>query len=113
MKIFIDYLQKTKASFTESEAPIRLAMGNTSGDMDSIVGALGLAYYLHLKTGQVWTPVINCLQKDLALKTEIYCHMIHDCKLNPNDLIFWDELMANKRPVDEIALIDHNLLDEA
>jgi inorganic pyrophosphatase/exopolyphosphatase len=113
MKLFTDYLQKTKTAFTESDQPLRLALGNTSGDMDSIVGALGLAYYLHLKTGQLWTPVINCPSTDLALKTEIYCHMIEDCKLDPNALIFWDELVAKKRPVEEIALIDHNLLDEA
>lgn len=91
---------------------MRIAIGNTSGDMDSIVGAMGLAYYLTLKTKQLWTPVINCAAQDLKLKTEIYCHLIEDCGLNPSDMFFWDELLKSDRPIEEIALIDHNVLAE-
>jgi inorganic pyrophosphatase/exopolyphosphatase len=46
-------------------------MGNTSADMDSVVGSLGLAYYLSLKTGEMWTPVINCESDQFRLKVEI------------------------------------------
>lgn len=28
------------------------------------------------------------------------------------DMFFWDEMLELKRPVEEIALIDHNLIDE-
>ena len=91
---------------------MRIAIGNTSGDMDSIVGAMGLAYYLTLKTKQLWTPVINCASQDLKLKTEIYCHLIEDCGLNPNDILYFDELLTSGQPIKEIALIDHNVLTE-
>lgn len=48
MNNFIAFLKSAKVSASTNS--IRLVMGNTSGDMDSIVGALGLAYYLTLKT---------------------------------------------------------------
>lgn len=80
--------------------------------MDSIVGAMGLAYYLTLKTGELWTPVINCAKADLKLKTEIHCHVVEDCELNVDDMFFWDELTAKKPQISEIALIDHNLIDD-
>lgn len=72
-------------------------MGNTSGDMDSIVGAMGLAYYLTLKNQELWTPIVNCAKADLILKTEIYCHLINDCSLDAEDMFFWDELTAKPR----------------
>jgi inorganic pyrophosphatase/exopolyphosphatase len=81
MNSFVTYLRDVKSAVTTSDKPIRLAMGNTSGDMDSIVGAMGLGYLLTLKTGQMWTPVVNCAKDDLKLKSEIYCHLIDDCKL--------------------------------
>lgn len=110
---FVQYLKDVKQSaFDCKDKKLRIALGNTSGDMDSIVGALGLAYLLTLKTKQLWTPVVNCCSSDLRLKTEIYGHLIEDCGLDTNDLFYWDELMNLKRDVEEIALIDHNLLEE-
>jgi len=92
-------LNDVKNAAVSTDAPLRLAMGNTSGDMDSIVGSMGLAYYLTLLTNEVWTPVVNCSREDLQLKTEIYCHLIDDCKLKIEDMLFWDELVALKRPI--------------
>ena len=95
MQAFVTFLKESKHSAFEtgSDKPMRIVMGNTSGDMDSIVGAMGLAYLLTLKSGQLWTPVVNCLKADLKLKAEIYGHLIDDCKLNIDDLFFWDDLM--------------------
>lgn len=50
MNSFVSYLRDVKSAYMSTDAPIRLCMGNTSGDMDSIVGAMGLAYFLTLKT---------------------------------------------------------------
>lgn len=41
MKSFIAHLQHAKL-----HKPVRIVLGNTSGDMDSIVGALVYSYYL-------------------------------------------------------------------
>jgi inorganic pyrophosphatase/exopolyphosphatase len=79
MQRFNGYLSGAKHSVTNTELPLRVAMGNTSGDMDSIVGALCMGYYMTLKTGKLWTPVVNCLKKDLSLSAEIYGHLIFDC----------------------------------
>lgn len=94
---------------TDTKTPLRIAIGNTSGDMDSIVGALGLAYYLTLKTKQLWTPVVNCAAADLALKAEIYCHLVQDCKIKQDSMLYFDEL-AKCGEIAEIALIDHNVI---
>ena len=56
---FKSFLHNTK-KLLDSQTPLRIVLGNTSADMDSVVGSLGLAYYLSLKTGENWTPVINC-----------------------------------------------------
>lgn len=114
MKDFVEYLRSVKEQATAditNPTPLRLCMGNTSGDMDSIVGAMGMAYYLTLKTGDLWTPVINKKKDDLHLAAEIYNHLINSCKLNMEDMLFWDELIATKRPIKEVAIIDHNLID--
>ena len=81
--------------------------------MDSIVGAMGLAYYYTLKTNMLWTPVINCAKSELKLKAEIYKHVVIDCGIDVDNLLFWDQLVALKRPIEEICLIDHNVIDEA
>lgn len=111
MNKFKTYLKDTRAAFLRADASLNLVMGNTSGDMDSIVGALGLAYYLTLKTKSLWTPVVNCKRSELKLKVEIFQHIIVDCGICFEDLIFWDELIPLKVSINEICLIDHNKID--
>lgn len=111
MNKFKAYLKDTRAALENSDSEIHLVMGNTSGDLDSIVGALGLAYYLTLKTKNLWTPVVNCKRSELKLKVEIYLHLIDDCGINFEELIFWDDLIPPKSPITQICLIDHNKID--
>ena len=96
MDLFVNYLKKTKTASSDS-APLKVAMGNTSGDMDSIVGCMLMAYYLHLQTGDVWTPVVNCAKADLPLSVEIFTHVVKDCQLAMDDMLFWDEFTALDR----------------
>lgn len=86
-------------------------MGNTSGDMDSIVGALGMAHYLTLRTNKMWVPLVNCNKDELKLKPEIWGHLIDECRLDIEDLLFFDELISYNRKYEEFGLIDHNKLD--
>jgi len=111
MNKFKSYLKDTRVRLLSAETSLNLVMGNTSGDMDSIVGALGLAYYLTLKTNELWTPVVNCKRSELKLKVEIFKHIIDDCEICFEDLIFWDELIPLKVAVTQICLIDHNKID--
>ena len=84
-----EYLGKAKEHLMGDE-PVRIVMGNNSGDVDSIVGALGLAYFYHLRYGQMWIPIVNCDKDNFPLSTEIYQHVITDCELEEDDLVFWD-----------------------
>ena len=49
IEIFVKYLKEAKQAAREGSKPLRICLGNTSGDVDSIIGALGMAYYLTLK----------------------------------------------------------------
>ena len=79
--------------------------------MDSTVGALGLAYFYTIKTKLKWTPIVNCRREDFKLRVDIYKHVVSDCGID--DLLFWDEVQALKPEITEIALFDHNMLDDA
>ena len=82
MQHFKLYLKEAYLHAVHSTQPLRLVIGNTSGDMDSIVGAMGLAYYYTLKTNTLWIPVINCAKSELRLKAEIYKHVVADCGID-------------------------------
>ena len=111
MDIFIKYLREAKKAAKDGKEPLRVCLGNTSGDVDSIVGALGMGYYLTLKEKKLWIPLVNCKKDELQLKPEIWEHVINKCKIPLDDLIFTDELLSYGKEHVEYALIDHNKLD--
>jgi inorganic pyrophosphatase/exopolyphosphatase len=113
MDIFIKYLRDAKSYASLHGKPLRICLGNTSGDVDSIVGALGMAYFLTLKEGKQWVPLINCNKDELKLKPEIWEHLIVQCKIPLDAMLFYDELLSYKREHVEYAIIDHNKLDES
>lgn len=80
--------------------------------MDSIVGALGMAYYLTLKEKVMWVPLVNCKKDELKLRPEIYSHIIEDCGLDMEDIMFYDEMLSYNASYLEFALIDHNKIEE-
>ena len=90
-------------------------MGNTSCDVDSAIGALVLAYYLTKKSDgqETWVPVINAPKKDFFCNLEIIQHL-KDCGITQEELYYWDEFKGqfpSPDDVEEVALIDHNILD--
>ena len=96
---------------------LRVVMGNTSCDMDSAIGSLALAYYYSvLSEGtELWVPVINSSKNDFYVNLEIVQHLA-DCKIDKDELFYYDqfrELCPNADDVEEVALIDHNILDVA
>ena len=56
-----------------------LIFGNTSADMDSVVGAILMAWYYGelkpLKEGRFYSPVINIPRDQLHLRIEIVRHL--------------------------------------
>ena len=55
--------------------------------------------------------MVNCKRSELKLKVEIFRHIIADCEICFEDLIFWDELIPLQVSITEICLIDHNKID--
>ena len=99
---------------TAGNPDLRIVMGNTSCDMDSVVGALTLGYYYTRKSteGHLFVPVINCNENDFFCNLEIAMHL-EDCKIPKTDLFFWDAFRTIYKPeqVAEVVLVDHNILD--
>lgn len=93
---------------------LRIVMGNTSCDVDSAVGALVLAHFYNIKYNQQWIPVINCRREDFFVNLEITLHL-EKCGISHDQLYFYDEFRAqypDAESIDEVALIDHNVLDK-
>ena len=67
---------------TAGNPDLRIVMGNTSCDMDSVVGALTLGYYYTRKSkeGHLFVPVINANAADFYCNLEITMHL-EDCKI--------------------------------
>ena len=58
-------------------------------------------------------PVINCNRADFVSNLEITKHLAN-CQVSQDDLYFYDEFRAqfpDAEAVEEMALIDHNVLD--
>jgi inorganic pyrophosphatase/exopolyphosphatase len=105
------FLKDARSSAVNTPKPIRIVLGNVSCDMDSTVGCIGLSYFYTLKSSEDWTPVINCNRDDFKLKNDIIGHVVKDCGIKTEELLFWDEFIVLKREIIEVALIDHNILD--
>ena len=61
----------------------------------------------------MWLPVINSNKKDFFCNLEIIQHL-KDCDIAQDDLYFYDEFreqFPDPESVEEVALIDHNVLD--
>ena len=105
-------LAKSGQLGSEGSQPLRLVLGNTSCDMDSVIGAICLGYYYTKKLGSLYVPVINCNKKEFYYNLEIVLHL-SDCGIDLDDLWYYDEYKATYPPekVTEVALVDHNVLD--
>ena len=93
---------------------LRLVLGNSSSDMDSVVSALTAGYYYTSTSqdGSFFVPVINCQRNDFFCNLEITVHL-DDCKIAQDDLFFIDEFRSLYKAdlVSEVVLVDHNKLD--
>ena len=58
--------------------------------------------------------MINCRRQDFFCNLEIVKHL-ENSKIAQSDLYFWDEFredFPDPETIDEVALIDHNILDK-
>jgi hypothetical protein len=52
-----------------------VVFGNTSADMDSVVGAICMSWYYGMKSDVKYQPVIFCQKSELRLRGEIIEHL--------------------------------------
>lgn len=89
----------------------KVVLGNVSADLDSVCGALALAYCLsevgnRQIRGLSVLPVVNIPRQDLPLRTEVVA-VLREAGLSPDLLTFGPEIdLAGKG----IILYDHNQL---
>ena len=97
---------------TDGQPALRLALGNTSCDMDSVIGSICMGYFFTVKTGNLMLPVINEAKDSFKHNLEIVKHLT-DCGIALTDLYYMDELRAQYKPeaVAETMLIDLNVLE--
>jgi inorganic pyrophosphatase/exopolyphosphatase len=54
-----------------TESSLKICLGNTSADMDSVVGSMALSYYYYLKdNSRLYVPIINSKRAEFYLKLE-------------------------------------------
>ena len=92
MSRFQKHVKKASDAARESRSSnLRIVLGNTSCDLDSVVGSLILSYYYTEKLGKLYTPVINCPRGEFFCKLEITTHLTN-CGIKWQDFFFFEEL---------------------
>lgn len=95
-----------------------LVLGNSSADMDSVVGAISLSWFYGEGKPLKYTPVVNCLRSEIKLRIEI---MEHLAKLGMNEnfvydnMLFLDDLLKTEESlaqVESVGLVDFNELNK-
>jgi len=107
------FVNKTRLVFNELSKH-KIVIGNQAADLDSIVSAICLSFYLNNngKNGSSeFIPVINSSRQILKSKRECM-YLIDYFSINFNDLVFINDLAENEKVVDDVTLVDHNELDE-
>lgn len=124
----------TQAIYAHKKAhPLNISIGNVSGDMDSVVGAIVLGYYLTYQSGfygeeekeldtesldderlqKFFVPMINMHQADLEARSDII-HHFEVCGVNKDHIPGTDNIdlvhYANEGKLG-VNLVDHNLPD--
>ncbi|XP_019480822.1 PREDICTED: protein prune homolog isoform X1 [Hipposideros armiger] len=108
-----DYLQACRAALQGSR-PLHVVLGNEACDLDSMVSALALAFYLAKTTeaDEVFVPVLNIKRSELPLRGDnvFFLQKVH---IPESLLIFRDEIdlhALHKAGWLTLTLVDHHAL---
>lgn len=111
-----NYLQGCRAALQESR-PIHVVLGNEACDLDSMVSALALAFYLAKTTEaeEVFVPVLNIKRSELPLRGDnvFFLQKIH---IPESVLIFRDEIdlhALHQAGQLTLILVDHHVLPKS
>jgi inorganic pyrophosphatase/exopolyphosphatase len=115
MNTFKTYLQEAR----KENNPVlkNVVFGNTSADMDSVVGSMLMSWFYANQTGIKYTPVVYCTRHELTFRFEILGHLstfgIDEAFLKEN-VVFKDDFQGQEAEVfadvESVGLIDFNKL---
>ena len=119
---------------TKRKSTLNIALGNVSGDMDSVIGSFLMGYYFTFKEGfyteeekgdidvealdderlsKFFVPVLNMNNSDLEARSDIIFHL-EQTGINRSELVSTDmldlEYFANENKLG-VNLVDHNYPD--
>ncbi|XP_006755793.1 PREDICTED: protein prune homolog [Myotis davidii] len=108
-----DYLQGCRAALQESQ-PLHVVLGNEACDLDSMVSALALAFYLAKtsETEDVFVPVLNIKRSELPLRGD-NVFLLQEIHIPESLLIFRDEIdlhTLHQAGQLTLILVDHHVL---
>ncbi|XP_065742147.1 exopolyphosphatase PRUNE1 isoform X2 [Phocoena phocoena] len=111
-----DYLQGCRVALQESR-PIHVVLGNEACDLDSMVSALALAFYLAKTTEaeEVFVPVLNIKRSELPLRGD-NVFFLQKTHIPESLLIFRDEIdLHTLQQAGQLTLIlvDHHVLPKS
>ncbi|XP_012667247.1 exopolyphosphatase PRUNE1 isoform X3 [Otolemur garnettii] len=111
-----DYLQGCRAALQESR-PLHVVLGNEACDLDSMVSALALAFYLAKTTEaeEVFVPVLNIKRSELPLRGD-NVFFLHKVNIPEAILIFRDEIdlhALHQAGQLTLILVDHHVLPKS
>ncbi|XP_062048193.1 exopolyphosphatase PRUNE1 [Lepus europaeus] len=111
-----DYLQGCRAALQESR-PLHVVLGNEACDLDSMVSALSLAFYLAKTTEaeEAFVPVLNIKRSELPLRGDnvFFLQKLH---IPETLLIFRDEIdlhALHQASQLSLVLVDHHVLPKS
>uniref|UniRef100_G1SMB8 Exopolyphosphatase PRUNE1 n=1 Tax=Oryctolagus cuniculus TaxID=9986 RepID=G1SMB8_RABIT len=111
-----DYLQGCRAALQESR-PLHVVLGNEACDLDSMVSALTLAFYLAKTTEaeEIFVPVLNIKRSELPLRGDnvFFLQKLH---IPETLLIFRDEIdlhALHQASQLSLVLVDHHVLPKS
>ena len=94
-----------------------VVFGNTSADMDSVIGAICMSWYYGMKGDIKYMPVIYCKKADLLLRIEIIEHLalfgIDEAFLHENVIFSCDFDGKHQKyfqHIQSVGLVDFNKL---
>lgn len=108
-----DYLQDCRAALQESR-PLHVVLGNEACDLDSMVSALALAFYL-TKTagaGEIFIPVLNINRAELPLRGD-NVFFLQKVQIPESALVFRDEIdlhALHQAGQLTLIIVDHHVL---
>lgn len=101
----VEFVKHARTQFAGASA---ICIGNSGGDLDSVVSCVAYAWLQRLNRGISVTPIISFPKDELVLRKDVEL-VLNEAGIDVSDLIFVDDLNTEREY--SIHLVDHNVVD--